>query len=116
MVSQEDLIAAREEIARRKSKISELRVPVITRRELQLGMKSRPRRLEIKRYKKEILAQKLAYENQLRKIDEYLESSEKNYNGEIEIFKELVPKPRISLFHIPKLKKVRKIRRMRWLR
>ena len=112
----DDLLITRQQIEERKERLRSLRVPVITRRMLQLGIKSRQKRQEIGRYKKEILGQRAAYEKQLIGIDEYLEELKRKKEAGNGIEEQpILLEPKISFFDFPKLKKVRSIGRIRWL-
>jgi len=104
-----DLLIKKQEIEARKTALENLRVPTIPKRDLLRGMATRPRRLEIKRYKREILRQKQAYERQLIEINTYLKSLN-NGNG---ISATAYTKPPTTIFDVPKLRKVRF--RRRWI-
>ena len=90
-----DFLRTRQELEARQMKLGILRPPIITKQMMREGLRTRPQRQEIVRYKKDILKQKKSYGKQIGDIDRYLEEPE----SEIE--------PTISLFNHPKLKRTR---------
>ncbi len=111
----DDLIQTREELVARREQLGELKVPVITARMRHAGLRTRPHRQEISRYKKEILKQRQFYGRKITEIEKYLKTQEEIGEGE-----PLVP-PRVSMLGFPKLAKTRimktkkaKLRRLKW--
>lgn len=94
-----DLLIKKYELEQRKKALESLKAPVIQKREL-FSMKKRPRRLEIKRYKKEVQRQISAYKEQLRRINLYLEK-----NGEVA--------PKVQIHPFPRIKKTKAARFVR---
>ena len=98
-----DFLRTRQELEARQMKLGILRPPIITKQMMREGLRTRPQRQEIVRYKKDILKQKKSYGKQIGDIDRYLEELKVN-----ELIKDnIVPEPCISLFKQPKLKKTR---------
>lgn len=98
----ENLLLKKQEIEERRLALGKIRYPVITKRELLSGIHTRPRRFEIRRYKREVIRQKQFYEKQLKSINKYLESLKKN--GEINL-----TKPKIFIKPFPKMRRVRRV-------
>jgi hypothetical protein len=113
MVDDETLLARREELTRKKAELSKIQIPKVTRRELQLGMESRPRRLELRRFSRAVQSQKKSYGEQIKAIDRYLE--EKNKIREPSDPIPILTYPKISLFQKPRPTKMKKRKRRYWL-
>jgi len=96
-----DFLRTRQELEARQMKLGILRPPIITKQMMREGLRTRPQRQEIVRYKKDILKQKKSYGKQIGDIDKYLEEL-KVKEDESELIK-----PTISLFNHPKLKRTR---------
>lgn len=97
------------ELQRRREVLARLKKPVITTRMRFGGLKTRTQRREVVRYKKEIQRQKRNYEKDILKIETYLEAKKE--------FEALDPiengiscpiAPRVSLFDLPRHRRVRR--------
>jgi len=105
----EDLSVEKEKIIAREKELLNLRVPTITKQILFKGMESRPFRMEVGRYKEEILRQQEYYKKKRAEIDKFL--AQETIEDKGIILKSAILKPTISFFGKPELKKVRKWRR-----
>lgn len=94
----EDILMKKHELEQRKLALQGLKYPVIRKQDL-FSMKKRPRRLELKRYKKQVQRQIASYKEQVRKIDLYLEAvaaAKPNGNDLVQPKTSIHPFPRIS--------------------
>ncbi|HUS51574.1 MAG TPA: hypothetical protein VMZ91_15515 [Candidatus Paceibacterota bacterium] len=101
-----DFLRTRQELEARQMKLGILRPPIITKQMMREGLRTRPQRQEIVRYKKDILKQKKSYGKQIGDIDRYLEELKERKDIISESESELI-KPIVSLFNHPKLKRTR---------
>jgi len=113
-----DYAELREKLIRRRERLSRLKAPPITKRMMHKGISTRPMRKMIEGHRREILRQKQSYGRQITAIEEYIERKRERENMEMEDMEEMemIAEPKISLFPLPKLKKVKKIGRINWLK
>ena len=104
-------------LERRRRALARLKQPIITTKMRFGGLKTRTQRQEIVRHRREIESQKRSYTKDIRKVEQYLKAKKE--------FEELEPiengpiapiAPEVSLFTLPRCRRIRRENKLSHMR